>query len=143
MNLHDKSCLLDAFACVLGVPATVIADFIGHPGSNGFHTQELIEYCLQKGYAVTPIERFPTAKTMDGSFWEVLFPGGNNKRFGRHMLGTIGVLTGFNREGNPHAIAWCHEIGYDSAVGAFYHILKDGEPDDENFKPRIFWRLDG
>ena len=70
-------CLPASFAMALDVPLEDIFKEIGHDGSNvawphlpepvcrrGFHPQELVHVCLNRGYAATLVELCPVLRTL-------------------------------------------------------------------------------
>ncbi len=128
---NKYSCVLDAFAYIAGVPAPELIFEIGHNGlesdgtPRGFHTQELIECLLNRGFSVTQIELFPAAD-IDGVITGIDFKEGNEARFARHLNGTRGVLLGVNFRGRPHAIAWDLTQGID-ANGFTFNLLEGCE----------------
>jgi hypothetical protein len=137
--------MLDAFAMIFGETPKEIAEQIGHQGKNGYHSQELIELALMKGYTVTPIERRPvnqSPKTYETV--PVIFREGNDQRFGRHLSGHVGVLCGRNTfSAFPHAIAWTKGQAYDASIDKWFPVLNDaGVPDDIFFVPITFLRVD-
>jgi len=140
---HDRSCLLDAFAVALDVSNSELRDAIGHYGIRGYHTQELIEYCVNNGYSVTPIERAPVATNVIGQTWEVRFPEGFDGRFARHLETGNGVILGHKNSGLPHAVAWVDGAAFDPGINIWLSILdENGLPDDEYFCPMTFLRID-
>jgi hypothetical protein len=90
---------------------------IGHDGSEilwpdaefpndrrGFHLQELIECCLHRGWAVTPIEPRPALFSPEmGKTYEVNM--NPSERIPYHMKNKVGVLQG-TISGGRHAVAW-------------------------------------
>ena len=126
---HKRSCLLDSFSLILGVLPERLIEMIGHDGfKDGFHTQELIEVCLQRGHAVTLIERKPSAINPETRQLRYIdfAPRTAAQRFVGALWGKRGVLTGYNSKGNTHAVAWeCNRL-WDPSSGLVYpHIRAD------------------
>lgn len=144
MKLNDRSCVLDAFARVMGDLPYVVAKQVRNRGEDGYHTQELIEYAANNGWAVTAFERYPErANPITGEITPVHFRNGNDARFGAHVMSQCGVLLG-HRTGQTvgHAVAWDDQemLAYDG--GQMYPILTKGEPNDTFFVPELFLRMD-
>jgi hypothetical protein len=123
----------------------VLKSEVGHGGPDGYHSQELIEVLLKRGFAVTAIERHPVAQnplTLDTR--PIEFQEGNDERFSRHLLNGVGVLMGktpFNSK--PHAVSWTGLHVRDSKTKICYEILsEEGMIYDLHFSPQIFLRVD-
>lgn len=139
MNTHKRSCLLDSFAFLINQRPMFLIQKLGHSGwENGFHTQELIEVLLDLGWAVTHIERKPIAlNPVTGLVREIHFGDRNaDRRFADRIRDKIGVLTGENDKGVPHAVAWEYDRIWDSA-SAYYPHTKADLGFDECSKPRF------
>lgn len=115
------SCFITSFAIVLDTFPKTLMEEIGHDGSEiifpseqepygrrAFHPQELIAPCLRRGYAMVLVEALPvySPPSTAEDFHPLIFDCGNDIRLRELMNGNIGVLTGENASGNPHAIAW-------------------------------------
>jgi len=145
------SCLLDSFAFASGIPAYELATWIGHDGTDcGFHTQELIEVLLDRGLAITEIQRYPVAIHPETLEQRTITFGGSGceRRFVRQLYGRKGVLMGVNYQLNPHAVAWKNNQIHDSATGESSILLRGNSPgylpptDSElQFFPKIFLRI--
>ena len=146
------TCLPASFATVLGITLEDLLKRIGHDGSEviwnylpdpekrrGFHPQEMIDVAETMGVAITPIEGRPTSRPLltDRTRprcpvppFEV--PLDIHPRWGRYLEGSVGVLTGLNLIGRPHAVVWDGFQILDPASGETYgsHL----------FQPDIFWR---
>lgn len=153
---NNKSCVLDSFACCLGIEPKYLIDEVGHDGSkDGFITQELITPLQKFGYGVTPIELFPRGfniydQTTDVRFFPPNFDTASNiKRFVNFMHNARGVLAGHNKKkATPHAVCWRYNQIFDPATQLAHCLLQyneDGEPcgflEDANFAPHTFWRV--
>src|SRR5690606_22528725 len=106
---HSKSCVLDAFAYITGIPASSLIEDMGTDGrEDGIPTQLIIDSVLRHGFAITPIERVPRKQhpiTKEISFVFDM-PAGVN-RWKNALTTSKGVLYGTNRRsGLPHAAAW-------------------------------------
>lgn len=141
--------MLDSFAHAVKLPALELMEAIGHDGAGtGFHTQELIGLLVERGFAVTPIELYPTAKDEAGAVWTIDFPEGNLRRFCRMLRGSAGVLTGFDNMNRPHAVVWGGMFIWDFAKGTHHELLvyRDGAAigfrEDCPFKPICYWKVD-
>jgi len=148
MPVNSASCVLDSFSRVTGLPPQHLLEAVGHDGiPNGFHTQELITPLVHEGFSVTPIELNPRALNEKGDVWVIQFDGGNRIRFIHHLANGEGVLTGFNAQERPHAVAWKDGKIYDSALAEPYELLKYkyGEPigfvEGCQFTPICFWKV--
>ena len=110
----------------MGIPAERLIEMVGHDGfKEGFHTQELIEVALRRGFAVTSIERQPVAINPDTEqARRIDFPPRTaDQRFADCLWDHRGVLTGFNSKHKTHAVAWeCNRL-WDPSSGLCYpHI---------------------
>jgi len=152
---HEYSCLLDSFAFVTGIPAKDLIHEIGHGGTGedepkGFHTQEIMEPLIQRGFWIMPIELLPVAEDPKTSTHRIIKfgPGevDNFRRFARHLHGANGVLLGFNQSRVPHATAWVHSLVHDP-VGMSYPILEfhndqaTGILMGQPLVPNMFWMI--
>lgn len=146
MKLHDRSCILDAFAYLFDLPPHVVATRCGHWGKeDGFHTQELIEFCLCQGYAVTHIERTPVMQNPKS--FEIKAAhciGEPEDRFKKRIRGSKGVLLGQKPYSMmPHAVAYNGHEAYDASIDLFFPILtSDDEIADSLFVPHAFLKVD-
>ncbi len=145
MKLNNRSCVLDAFAYVMGYTSIQLADMVGHQGPEGYHTQELIEVAFYGGYAITAFERFPQATNWDtGETRDIEFKEGTEKRFIKHLMGGSGVLLG-SRGPKPHAVAWAERAEkdyYDPSTDTCHDLIQDGKIWSPWFRPEIFLRMD-
>jgi hypothetical protein len=99
----------------------------------------MIDIATGMGVAITPIEGRPTSmpRFAGGMIpkchietYEV--PLDTFPRWARHLEGNVGVLTGLNLIGRPHAVVWDGYQILDPASGEKYGI--------HLFQPDIFWR---
>jgi hypothetical protein len=106
-----------------------LIEYLGHTGwDNGFHSQELVDVCLKMGWAVTLIEREPISlNPVSDKITKITFGDRSaEQRFFDCIWNQQGVLTGTNKVGIPHAVAWEHNRIWDPATGACYsHIEAD------------------
>jgi hypothetical protein len=122
------SCLPTAFAIVLDMPVRDLIFAIGHDGSQivfpqfeepycrrAFHVQELIDPCMECGFALVIVEAVPILSGPDfTSLQDVQLKGGNGVRLARYMHSYKGVLCG-EREGHKaHAVGWDRESYYET-----------------------------
>jgi hypothetical protein len=109
---NQWSCAITSLAMTLRVPTQELIDELGHDGSaivfpqliepmcrRGFHSQELIHLAWRHGFAVTPIELFPTIRPMQGEGTHIVRFGGddgsmNLGRFIDTIHSNIGILEG-------------------------------------------------
>lgn len=116
---NQASCLPTSFAMVLGVPVAELLEQLGHNGTEivspqlsvpncyrGFHVQELIFACLERGYAVTPFEPLPVLQLFEKSL-----PLSTPWWFERILSIRNGILLN-----DHHAVAWSHGLIYDPAI---------------------------
>lgn len=114
------NCTLAAAAMVTGKSLEELIELIGHDGSEiihpelnppgnrkGFHMQEIIDACLELGWAIVPIEAIPaqTATGVDCYTLESKRFKNHEDRFLHHLLGSKGILLGATK-GYWHAVAW-------------------------------------
>lgn len=148
MKLNSRSCVLDAFARIMGVPPHILATQCGHWGRDGYHTQELIQVALSGGYAVTPIERTPVSQNPEtGAIEGVEFPGFDEPedRFIKWLIESRGVLLGYyglECTQKTHAVAWDGQKVFDSGVKMKYDLIFDGEICETSFTPHTLLRMD-
>jgi hypothetical protein len=108
---NQWSCAITSLAMTLHVPVQELIDELGHDGSQiifpqliepmcrrGFHSQELIRLAWRRGFAVTPIELFPTIRPMQGEGLHTIYYDGdaeiNVGRFVDTIHDRIGILEG-------------------------------------------------
>lgn len=154
-RMHEYSCLLDSFAFVTGVNQEELTHEIGHSGSGnnepkGFHTQEIIEPLVHRGFWITPIELLPVAEDPKTNVHRIVKFGAdevdNFRRFAKHLHRANGVLLGFNQNRVPHATAWIHSLVHDP-IGITYPILifhndvAIGIMMDQPLVPNMFWMV--
>ena len=162
------TCIATSFAMVLGIPVSEFIQDLGHNGSSiiwpshpepncrrGHHIQECIAVCVNRGYAVTPIELFPTilrpplfVKTAALGPTEVelskpvLFggePDFNWVRFVELIKNSEGVLTGYGRTCH-HAVANSYGRIYDPD-GEQYEYSREA-CEQRHFYTQCLWKVD-
>lgn len=108
MKTNSKSCVLDAFACITGIPAQELAEAMGNDGSEyGVPTQMIVDHLLTRGFAITPIEKNPLRQNpVTGEIAPVFSVKVGVNRWKKHLTESRGVLYGNNGNGMPHAVAW-------------------------------------
>lgn len=149
MNLQQNpnfwSCLPASFATVLDASINHVLRCVGHDGSEilrpempdperrrGFHIQEMIEVAIFYGYAVTPIEARPMMRLFGHQeATELPLDEGAVRRLTRLMGAHIGVLTGLNPQGRPHAVVWNGYQLFDTTTMGSYEL--------RNFSIDTFW----
>jgi hypothetical protein len=92
----------------------------------------MIDVAHAMGVAVTPIEGRPTSKPRAQGVTPYEVPLDTIPRWQRHLEGSVGVLTGLNLIGRPHAVVWDGYQCLDPASGEKYGI--------HLFQPDCFWR---
>jgi len=152
---HEYSCLLDSFSFITGLSVTEFIYEIGHGGSGnnepkGFHTQEIIDPLVKRGFWLTPIELFPVAQDPETQEQRIVRFGteeeSNFYRFAQYLHGSNGVLIGFNQKRLPHATAWTQDLVHDPN-GIAYPILAMHNGDaigiktDQAIIPNMYWRI--
>jgi len=152
---HKYSCLLDSFAFVTGITPKELMRDIGHAGTGeneprGFHTQEIIEPLINRGFWITPIELFPVSEDPETGEKRIVKFGleevDNFRRFAKQLQGANGVLLGFTQERIPHATAWVHSLVHDP-IGVAYPILELNNHVavsilmDKPLIPNMFWMI--
>lgn len=135
------SCSITAFAIVLGVPVQELIDEVGHDGSEiwwpmatppsdrrGFHLQELINICINRGYSVTTVE--PVSSIHSPEYDELGLTSAKRiewkesikTRMTRILTGTVGVLSGKGPSGTRHSVAWDGNNILDPTYGNTYSL---------------------
>ena len=144
MKLNKRSCVLDSFAYILGVEPKELDRRVGHYGTEGYHTQELIEICLRDGWSVTAIERHPVAMNPETYVNRAIrFSEGNERRFARWLAEGTGILLGLTPLTlKTHAVAW-NGLVYDPGIDLYYELLTEsGTISDLRFTPQTFLKMD-
>jgi hypothetical protein len=146
-------CMPLAFAMALDMPVADLLRAIGHDGSKiafpglpepacrrCFHIQELIQVCLARGFAVTPIELFPCLQPTDaGPHKTVLYPDNNWRRFETAVQTSRGVIHGTGvRFG--HTVAYDHGRIFDPKGRVYDYSRLVCEA--HHFYTRCAWRID-
>ncbi len=152
MRLQKKperwQCAITSFAMVLDVPVADLIAEIGHDGGvfplgleqrRGFHMQELIDCCLKRGFAATPVEIFPVSLDVIGRPYAGHHLGQRdlNLRFYDTLYTTQGVIEGMG-------IRCGHMVAYDR--GCIYdpdgYEFSSADFNIYNFEPICAWRID-
>lgn len=145
----DWGCVPTAFAIALGIPVSMIIKQLGHDGSakvwpkdevddkynvKAYHPQELFDFCLRFGVAVTPIDVLPYCQHMFASvntipLWDKEYCALRTRKY---LDNNYGVLYG--RVGNAgHAVAWNGEFIFDPANGGKISKIEDSSFGIETF----------
>lgn len=165
-STNRYSCVLDSFAFIIGVAPSVLIDRVGHLGFErkgegqgirplGYHVQELIGPLADLGYSVTPFELYPVTYDEGSKENRLVWFGNqhnncNEVRLQRYMTGKNGVLTGRNRQGTGHAVAWMdgkvHDPAGANVYDLFYRDILSPGPELwfdplAPFLPVCFWRV--
>lgn len=146
------SCLAASFATILGCSFKGLILEVGHDGSEivfpglpdpycrrSFHIQEMIDCCDLLNLSVTPFEAQPVSlPSVPEPFvgkWNAykLDFDGNARRLMNKLENRIGVITGVNLRGAPHAVAWDGQNILDPASGETYGV--------HLFSVQTFWRV--
>jgi hypothetical protein len=140
--LSPWGCLLASFAMVMEWDQKKVIERIVHDGSEimfpeniepfnrrSFHVQEIIPLCLEDGWSVTPIDSLPVSRFNDREV-DVPISEGYAHRYQRLLEGRIGVISGRNNAGVPHAVAWDGGQCYDCNDGIYLPHL---------FQHQTFW----
>lgn len=114
------SCLITAYAMLLGVEVSRLIEEVGHDGSGehlGHHPQELLSLCEARQRAITMYELIPHSQ-----IGEIITPVWNtptcHKRFLFLLRAHECVMTGLNPDGQPHAWAWDQHRVLDPALAS-------------------------
>ena len=141
-------CAVTSFAMVLNMPVADLIAEIGHDGGTfpvgledhrGFHVQEFIDCCLNRGFAVTPIEVFPVLMDAQGHHWagHHLNQRDLKERFLDTLFTSRGVIEG-------QGLRCGHMVAYDR--GRIYdpcgHQYSYLDLNLFNFEPLCAWRVD-
>lgn len=118
---NSWSCLPTAVAIAFDIDVDALIEELGHDGSKithaglpepmnrqGFHPQELIEWCLQQNYGVTKIDMIPCAfpdPSEPVKIFNVMGEKGED-RFMRHMHDSWGWIDTRTNSGLGHAVAY-------------------------------------
>jgi hypothetical protein len=129
----------------MGFSPESVAEWIGHQGPEGYHTQELIDFALADGWTVTAIQRHPvTTHPESGSLREIQFKDKTHRlRMARHMSSGSGVLLGrkpYDLVG--HALVWESngQQTYNPSTGLY--AVNPMMNDEEQFQIEVFLRMD-
>jgi len=155
LQLQPKRlCLPTAFAMALDMPVADLLVAVGHDGSDiifpgvaeplcrrSIHIQELIDIALARGFAVTPIELFPTLVPAADSPLKhtVAYRHGNWRRFADTIAQSRGVIDGAGRHCG-HAVAYDHGRIFDPQGFAYDYARRTCEA--HHFYTRCAWRID-
>lgn len=142
-KLNKRSCMLDSFIAAINYTAdsdrinhSEAAHWLGHDGSErGFHSQEMIDLCLEHDIAVIEIVRNPVGVRPD-TYQQIPIFQTPDWRFFEHMEGRAGVLMGYKHNAQPHAVFWDGEEYTDPADGLTRTL------DDNHFTPHTFLRTE-
>lgn len=119
---RNHQCLPSSFAMALGIPLDEVLTGLGHDGLEvvlpelskpscyrGHHIQELTDFCLTRGWAVTMIVANPQSKHGDLIYddWKRLDP----ERVENALKLGNAVLCGLVLKAKGHACAWDRESG--------------------------------
>ena len=146
-------CLPASFAMVLDLPLAAIFDEIGHDGSEivearqpeplcrrGFHPQELVHLCLNRGHAATRVELCPVLLTTpNGMPRQISYPDGNWTRFALTIAQSRGVIEGAG-EHCGHAVAY--EYGHIFDPDGHEYDYSRGACEAHGFFTQHLWRID-
>ena len=144
----NGQCTIASIAMVLNEPVADLMMEVGHDGGllpdasgivRGYHIQELIDLCLKRGLAMTPIEIFPVSMDTNGRHWRGhnLDERGLKERFYNTIIGSRGVVEGQGLTCG-HMVANDYGRIYDPK-GYDYHFCQF---DIYNFQPLCVWRID-
>ncbi len=149
------SCMPTSLAMVLRVPVSDVIAGIGHDGSEivfplknepecrrGFHTQELVRYCMVRDYWAMTFEAWPTIATTRGQAeinWEDVIPVYTSALAKAQVREAIeahfdSIFCGITRTGRRHAIARVHDLWICPNQG----LLVEGFPNDFKIS-HILW----
>lgn len=137
---NSWSCLPTAVATAFDMEVENLIEEMGHDGSKithaglpepmnrqGFHPQEMIEWCLQQEYGVTQIDMIPCAfsdPSQGIKIFNVMGEKGED-RFMRHMHDSYGWLDTRTNSGLGHAVAyqgWSGLVEIYGSDGQIYEI---------------------
>lgn len=136
-------CVPTSFAMVLGVSVADLVTEVGHNGGEqlpggrrGHHIQEMIDICLRRGYAVTPIEACPVSQTLSGNTYHILSIEQCQARLLDAIYSSRGVIEGMGTCCG-HMVAYDHGRIYDPDNGEcnYFDLLL-------SFQPLCAWRID-
>lgn len=145
---NSWGCFVTAFATVLNKPVQELYDYFGHDGGEildaqpdpkcrrGFHIQELIDYALQCGFAVTCIDALPAFLRPGGLTVDMVPLSQAQVRFDKHLGNSEGVLIGNIGDDIFH----CHAIV--NSFGKLYNPDTGGLYNPNNFTVQCYYRID-
>jgi hypothetical protein len=152
LNPNYWSCLPTSVANVIGVPVKEFINEIGHDGSEfpyapphecirrGFHTQECINVLIDKGYAATPIEFFPSLKPAEDATGIAVSQ--NAREFFWQMLGiSKGFICG-QWEGVGHCVANFKGNIIDPRYEWSNKVYCPYDFYNQNFTPLVYFKVD-
>ena len=148
-------CLLYSAAMLLDTHPDVLRGEIGYSGQEkwwpeaekplhrirSFHIQEIVDCCLRRGFALTPIDYMPRMAPQGHEDQWLLMNTEEKleKRFQEHIHGHLGLFIGQKPNG-PHAVAWNGHLVFDPTPPKGYIYNLGTNPVE--FQAREFWRLD-
>jgi hypothetical protein len=129
------SCGLVSLAMLLDESLDNLILEIGHDGTEkvwphlpeplcykGFHTQELLDVALTRGYALVQIDASPWGLSIESEKPNRIFTDEQeDSRMILHMEGVQGILIGEVEGGARHACAWDGKLVYDPR-GHIYNV---------------------
>lgn len=123
---NNFSCLVYAYATILGISAKELMILIGHDGAMqirgieiGFHSQELLDACMFLDHTPVVIEAHSASILDEGDPYPIRTEEKSVARLEKYMKNHSGVIlcrVGFNK---PHAVAWHNGEVYDPSVNDF------------------------
>lgn len=158
LNPNSWSCLPAAFAMALGASVEELINEIGDDGSaithagladplcrRGFHPQQLIKTCLDRGLAVTEIQLFP--QSVPNSTSQPQQVGSTDWGwFQRSIYNTRGVINCRTNIGRGHAMAYVgmgyYALVFDPATGDRFEFETLDDTEKRGMYVVGLWRLD-
>lgn len=111
------NCTLGATCCLLGIDYSQGVAFLGHDeGDLGFTYQEMVDLCLEHGYALLEI---PAEYDVLVGKERFLHPHGTESRMRDYMRRFNGLLMGQYSLDRPHCLCWNKSFVYDPKTMTF------------------------
>lgn len=136
--MNKPQCLLYSAAMVLDVDVDEITTHIGHDGLEivddkleapfcyrGVHPQEICDFAWSMLRNFQLIQAMPVLKCQTSETKTEVYPESAGERFFRYVEGKHAIITGINKQGNKHAVAYDGQMILDPN-GTTYEIGEFG-----------------
>lgn len=117
---NGQSCMIEATCRSTGIPFSVLAGLIGHDGEQtGTSLEEIVTALVDLNWTCTQIVRQPrafdcrTMSTEELNFFNSPKYRNSEERWDWMLLAGDGIVQGYRKNGNAHAMAWVDGKLYD------------------------------